>query len=136
MFLFFQKGSNLCSVRVTDGRTEGDKDKLIYWIITSSLDHSTLCYLQDSTSRCFSTELLTRMLCGSPLLQAFSGTASWHWLKLPPADPVDADPYRICIHRFITPTTSDQPRDWFCLFTMVLPVQEKLWLKACSSVNM
>ena len=40
-----------------DRLRQGDKDRLLYWPITSSPGHTTLCYLQDPTWHfiCFST---------------------------------------------------------------------------------
>ena len=46
VILFFREGLNLCSV--WERETNGDKDRPLYWPITSSLDHTTRCYLQDS----------------------------------------------------------------------------------------
>ena len=48
VFLFFRKGLKLlCCVRQRD---VGRQDRFLYWPMTSSLDHSTLCYLQDPLS--------------------------------------------------------------------------------------
>ena len=48
VFLFFRKELKLLwFVRQTDG---GDKDRLLYWPLASSLDHSTLCYLRNPLS--------------------------------------------------------------------------------------
>ena len=51
IFLFFRKELKLLwFMRQTNGRGGGRQDRLLYWPITSSLDHSTLCYLQDPLS--------------------------------------------------------------------------------------
>ena len=75
---FFRKGSNLCSVRQTEG--------LLYWPIMSSLDPTMLRYHQDSTKHfCFlarDTQLEVAVGCWP--LQALPMTASWHWFTLPP----------------------------------------------------
>ena len=50
VFLFFRKELKLLwFVRQMDV-VAGRQDRLLYWPITSSLDHSTLCYLQDPLS--------------------------------------------------------------------------------------
>ena len=59
VLLFFRKRSNLWRCEC-DRRIQGDKDRLLYWLITSfSLDYTTLCYLQDFTLHfCFSAGVL------------------------------------------------------------------------------
>ena len=39
----------LLGVKTSVADWDKDKDRLLYWPITSSLDHTTLCYLQGST---------------------------------------------------------------------------------------
>ena len=130
VFLFFRKESNLWSVcmrereRQTDRRRQGDKDRLLYWPITSFLDRTTLLP---------SNSHLTLLLLGrgrSPWLQAGSDSR----LILTPTDSdCHADIY---IYHFIKPTISARPRDCFRLFTLVHPVQRNLRLTSLTRVNM
>ena len=72
----------------------GGQDRLLYWPLTSSLDHSTLCYLQEtlSTSSASQPGLLNRrpgMDHGTPQVRtqwlqagfdsAFTGSNSLNW---------------------------------------------------------
>ena len=55
VFLFFRRGLKLlCCVRQTE---VGRQDRLPYWPITFSLDHSTLCYLQDPLNTSLTSRL-------------------------------------------------------------------------------
>ena len=56
----------------------GRKDRLLYWPITSSLDHSTLCYLQDplSTSSASQAGLLNLSDCKLGLTLTFT-VSNW-----------------------------------------------------------
>ena len=81
--LFFLKSKLLWCVR------NRERDRLLYWPITSSLDYTTLCYLQDPTWHfCFSTRVLNQRPTWPPLpaeyslwLQAGSDSGP-HWLIL------------------------------------------------------
>ena len=60
-FYSFERSWSFCGL--WDRRTgRGRQDRLLYWPLTSSLDHSTLCYFQDplSTSSASRTGLLKR----------------------------------------------------------------------------
>ena len=116
IYLYSSWSQSFCGVWETDGRTEEDKDRLLYWPITSSsLDYCTLCYFQDSTWYfCFSDGIVNRRPLWSAVpSRALSVTASLVWLR-PSLTPTDSNWFGhsrgICIHHFITPTTSNKPR--------------------------
>ena len=109
----------------TDRRTEEDKYRLLYWPLTSTLEHSTLSCFQDPTRHfCFSARALwstTRVGTFNNCKLALTHTAfTWPWHSC-----------SICIYHFIMPTTSAKPYDCFRLFTWVC-----LWLMVQSRVNM
>ena len=159
VFLFFQnKLKLLWFVRQTDG--VGRQDRLPYWPITSSLDHSTLCYLQDPLSTSASRPGLLNRRPGigyrpqrerSQWLQAGfdsappdSNSLNWrqqpsvgrsHWLQTGSHSGLHClqlTAAGICIYYFLTPT-------YFQLDHMIvfhLFTQVHLWLMAWSRVIM
>ena len=112
----------------------GRQDRLLYWLITSSLDHSTLCYLQDPLNT-FSASwpglLNRRSLEAIALSRVFWLTESWPSLW-PSQSPTLSTAVGIYIYHFIMPTYfwSDH-MNFFRLF-----IQVHLWLTARSRVNM
>ena len=128
--LYSSRSQSFCGMWKIDGRTDGNKDRLLYWPITSSSLDYVIFKTPLGTSSASRSAVLNRKPCGPQPQQVLSVTASWHWLTLPPTDQLTG-PYRgICIYHFITPTTSNKPRDCFRLFTQVRPVQRHLWLIA------
>ena len=126
--------------RERDRPREGDKDRLLYWPITSSLEHTTLGYLQGITSSLPTWHTKPVIVRGplDPLRLWFSicrlDTAeSWHWLKTQ----TGCNPHMgIYIYHFVTSkhfrsTTWLLPLIFTCVFCL-----ENLRLTAWSRVNM
>ena len=108
-----------------------DRRRLLHWPITSSsLDHTTLCYLQRCTSS------LSQLNC-VPLASyqpCFSDCRLLDTGKWPLQDCL----YLMWTSAYIIsqyPHISTQPCDCFCLLTQVHPVQRNLWLMARSRVS-
>ena len=105
-------------------RTMGDTEKLLYWpIIYSTLDHSTLYYLQDCTNHffCFLAEVLNLR----PLWAAKSHSLQWIALNDSNLAPTHALTGSISIHfpsrhlhiSFLNATTSHRSHDCFRFLT-------------------
>ena len=112
---------------------------LLYWPITSSLDQTMLCYLQDLTSLPFLLPSQEPLWVIAPWMP--SGQFPWLTISLPIARP-RLDTWKIlhicygpCIKDFPTLTYSGQWFMWsaytqvccFSLFTQAHPVQRNLW---------
>ena len=109
----------------------------LYWPITSSsLDLCTQCYFKTSLST--SASRLGALNRRSLWDAAPSGSS--HWLPLALiqtfTDSTDWLSRGICIYHFVTPTTFNQPRDCFRIFTLVRLVQWSICLMAQPSINM
>ena len=88
--LYSSWSQNFCSVSETD-RQRGEKDRLLYWPITSSsLDHDTPGLF---SRHHWALLLLHGLVCstGGPVRRppqlVLSVSANWHWLTLPPIAP-------------------------------------------------
>ena len=131
VFLFFRKGFKLLwCVRQRGVRRQV---RFWYWPITSSLDHSTLCYLQDplSTSASRPGLLNWRPLWIIASSGVFLLTASWFSLW-PSLFPTNSTATGICIYYFMMPS-------YFRLDHVIFIrsfTQVHLWLTTRSRVNM
>ena len=164
VLLFFPKELKLLwFVKQADG---GRQDRLLYQPITSSLDHSTLCYLQDplSTSAASRPELLNRrpgmghrpQRVRSQWLQAgfdsaFTDSNSFNWRPLRVAVPSGAFSLTaslLSLWPSLCPTHSTAAG--ICIYYFITPTyfgldhviffrlftHVRLWLTARSRVNM
>ena len=101
---------------------QGKKDRLLYWPITSSLDHCTLCYFQDSTCHFFC------FLAGD----AQPGRGALNNCKLALTQTLTASNSLTCRrHLHISFHNVHNFRDCFRLLTRV-----RQWLAVRSRVNM
>ena len=133
-FYSFVRGWSICIVWETNCNKDRLRQVDPYWPITSFLDHSTLCYLQDplSTSTASWPGLLNRRpLRATAPSGSFSLTVNWLWL-CPSLSPTDSTAKGICIYYFITSLHFRQ--DHMTLFRLFTQVH--LWLTALSRVNM
>ena len=97
-----------------DWRSQGDKDRLLCWpISSSSFDHTT-----PLSSRPHLELLLLGLGVLNPRRsQWLQAGFDFCWLQLSCSR---------CIYHFLTPTTSDNSRDYFHLFTQVCPIKRNL----------
>ena len=122
-----------------DRETEGDEDSLPYWPITSSLDHTTLSYLQSLTS-------LPLLLLDQGSLRAIAPAGAWRpvsatdhiytqdsRLKTDPCETPISAAGRVCIisQRSSIPVFSHVT--YFCLFTHVRPANHIVYTAGTSS---
>ena len=121
---------------VRDRWIERDEYRLLYWPITSYLDHTTLCYLPGLTSS-LPTRRTKPVLAGGRASGFLSADSTDH-CKLAPTDSLSDWNSRegICMYHLVTPTH-------FWSTTWLLPLiftsascVETMWLTARSSVNM
>ena len=112
VFLFFQKWTNFCCV--WEIQTEGDRGKLLYWPITflllMSIERSSASRSQETQPESLWTTAQEGAFSNCKL--ALTHTAPNRLQLLGPS-------LGICLYYFISPTTSDKLRGWFCLATQV-----------------
>ena len=88
VFLFIRKRLRLLRC-VRDRRRRGKLVRLLYWPLTSSLDHSSPCFFQVPTWHFFSTGLLNRGLGVGPILLQATYSDSKLALTQPSLPPTD-----------------------------------------------